>query len=283
MNAQLAASCLGLSLSLCDIYLTRREEKALIWRPPFRITIVKTLYILSRYLGLTCHMYNVVRSAYWKYRYITIPQHSCANYLVFKTSGAQCLAGILHIILILRVYALYNKSLVITLSLILLFSLRFSATIWTVVWNWEAYTAYLKHLCFTTESVNPGPELTILIVAETLFQIIIHTLTMKKTWMLPGTWSKTPTLTSVLTRDSFYVFIAMFGVMTAVAVGSYGKGPAALFIHPLLVFVVSCAGTRVILRLQRFGNEESPANSQGQQDTFSTVAWDLRTFPRNDL
>ncbi|EEB98554.1 hypothetical protein MPER_01915, partial [Moniliophthora perniciosa FA553] len=90
MNAQLAASCLGLSLTLYDMYLTRKEEKTLIWRSPFRLTVVKTLYILSRYLGLICQMYSVARSAYWKYRYITVPRHSCANPLIFKTLGSQC-------------------------------------------------------------------------------------------------------------------------------------------------------------------------------------------------
>ncbi|ESK86162.1 hypothetical protein Moror_9276 [Moniliophthora roreri MCA 2997] len=110
---------------------------------------------------------------------------------------------------------------------------------------------------------------------------------MKKTWMLPGTWSKTPTLTSVLTRDGFYVFSAVFVVSTAVVAGSFRRGPAALFINPLIVFVLSCAGARVILHLQRFGDEEDSTNSEGhseRQDTFSTVAWDVRTFPnRNDV
>ncbi|KAI3618114.1 hypothetical protein WG66_005563, partial [Moniliophthora roreri] len=231
MNTQLVASCLGLTLTVYDIYLTRKEEKTLIWRFPFRLTIVKTIYVLSRYVGLTYQMYNVVRSAYWKYRYITIPQDSCASHLIFKTSGTQGLTVILHVILMLRVYALYNKSLAIILFLTILYALRFSATLWTVVRNWDAYIAYFKHICFTTELVNPRPGLTLLAVAEILFQIVIHTLTMKKTWMLPGTWSKTPTLTSVLTRDGFYVFSAVFVVSTAVVAGSFRRGPAALFIN----------------------------------------------------
>ncbi|ESK91063.1 hypothetical protein Moror_1158 [Moniliophthora roreri MCA 2997] len=280
MNVQLVASCLGLALNACDMYLTRKEEKALIWRSPFRVTIVKILYILSRYLGLTCQIYNVSRSAYWKHRYTTIPQHSCDSHLVFKTLGAQSLLAILHIILMLRVYALYNKTFSMVLILMLIYAARLAATIWTTLKHWDVYKMDFDYICFTTEPLNSGYGMIIFITAEALFEIIIHTLIARKTWSLPGTWSKTPTLMSVLTRDGFYVFFAIFVGMVSALGGSRGRGPATLFVNPLLVFVISCAGSRVIIRLQRFGSEEESdsASSQGS-DMFSTIAWDIRTFP----
>ncbi|KAI3618095.1 hypothetical protein WG66_005562 [Moniliophthora roreri] len=241
MNAQLAASCLGLTITLCDIYLTRKQEKALIWSSPFRLTTVKALYIFSRYLGLTCQMYNVARSAYWRHRYITLPQRSCTSHLFLRTLGVQTLLETLHIILMLRVYALYNKSHIIALILVLLHALRFSVTIWTVVRYWDIYKADFDYICFTTESLELKVGLAIFILSEVLYQSVIHTLIAKKTWTLPSTWSKTPTLTSVLTRDGFYVFFAIFVSMVAFAGASYEKGPAPLFIQPLVIFTLSCA------------------------------------------
>uniref|UniRef100_A0A0W0GD45 Uncharacterized protein n=1 Tax=Moniliophthora roreri TaxID=221103 RepID=A0A0W0GD45_MONRR len=180
----------------------------------------------------------------------------------------------------LRVYALYNKSLNIALILVLLHALRFSATIWTIVRYWDIYKADFGYICFTTESLELKVGLAVFILAEILYQSLIHTLIAKKTWTLPSTWSKTPTLTSVLTRDGFYVFFAIFVAMMAFVGGSYEKGPAPLFIQPLIIFTLSCAGSRVIIRLQCCGSESS-SNSQ-EQGMLSTVAWDTRTFPSSD-
>ncbi|ESK86164.1 hypothetical protein Moror_9278, partial [Moniliophthora roreri MCA 2997] len=177
-------------------------------------------------------------------------------------------------------YALYNKSHIIALILVLLHALRFSVTIWTVVRYWDIYKADFDYICFTTESLELKVGLAIFILSEVLYQSVIHTLIAKKTWTLPSTWSKTPTLTSVLTRDGFYVFFAIFVSMVAFAGASYEKGPAPLFIQPLVIFTLSCAGSRVIIRLQGCGSESS-SSSQGR-DMFSTVAWDARTFPSSD-
>ncbi|ESK91065.1 hypothetical protein Moror_1160 [Moniliophthora roreri MCA 2997] len=268
MNAQLVASCLGLTLTTCDIYLTRKEEKALIWSSPFHFTIVKTLFIFSRYFGLASQLYNVSLSAYWRYRYTaaTVPRRFCTRDLAFKIFEHYFLLTILYIVLMLRVYALYNKSLAIILFLVLILALL-----------------QFNYICFPTESTNMKPGLVVLILAEALFQIIIHALVSKKTWTLPSTWSRTPTLTSVVTRDGFYVFLAIFVGIMAVIASSHERRLALLFLHPLFVFVIPCACCRVIMRLHRFRNEEASACSQGQDPVFSTLfsVWEVQTFPRN--
>ncbi|KAI3610109.1 hypothetical protein WG66_007422 [Moniliophthora roreri] len=285
MNAQLVASCLGLTLTTCDIYLTRKEEKALIWSSPFHFTIVKTLFIFSRYFGLASQLYNVSLSAYWRYRYTaaTVPRRFCTRDLAFKIFEHYFLLTILYIVLMLRVYALYNKSLAIILFLVLILALRMFVVIRTFVKYWHIYAVQFNYICFPTESTNMKPGLVVLILAEALFQIIIHALVSKKTWTLPSTWSRTPTLTSVVTRDGFYVFLAIFVGIMAVIASSHERRLALLFLHPLFVFVIPCACCRVIMRLHRFRNEEASACSQGQDPVFSTLfsVWEVQTFPRN--
>ncbi|KAI3610103.1 hypothetical protein WG66_007405 [Moniliophthora roreri] len=218
------------------MYLTRKEEKALVWSSPLRFTVVKTLFILSRYFGLICQLYGVSLSVYWKYQYTTatVPRQFCTRDLAFKIFEHYFLLTILHIVLMLRVYALYNKSFRIILFLALILALRLFATIWTLVKYWDVYAMQFSYICFPTESMDLKPEMMLYIPAEASFQIIIHMLVSKKTWTLPSTWSKTPTLTSVVTRDGFYVFVAIFvGMMAVIVVGSYEKGPILLFLHPV--------------------------------------------------
>uniref|UniRef100_A0A0W0FHS3 Uncharacterized protein n=1 Tax=Moniliophthora roreri TaxID=221103 RepID=A0A0W0FHS3_MONRR len=124
-------------------------------------------------------------------------------------------------------------------------------------------------------------------IAEVLFQTVIHTLVSKKTWTLPSTWSKTPTLTSIVTKDGFYVFFAVFGTLAAV-VSTYKRKVILIFFHPLFIFMIPYACCRIIIRLQRFGSEEARAGSQtearGQDPVFSTVGspWEVQTFPESE-
>ncbi|ESK91066.1 hypothetical protein Moror_1161 [Moniliophthora roreri MCA 2997] len=289
MNAQLVASCLGLALTTCDMYFTRKEEKALVWSSPLRFTMVKMLYILSKYSGLACQLHNVSLSVYWKYQYATTPpRQSCESDLALKIFEHHFLLTTLHIILMLRVYALYYKSFKIGLLLISIFALRLFAAIWSFINYWEIYKVQFNYICFPTEPAVLKPGMTVYIIAEVLFQTVIHTLVSKKTWMLPSTWSKTPTLTSIVTKDGFYVFFAVFVGTLAAVVSTYKRTAILLFCHPLFNFMIPYACCRIIMRLQRLGNEEARAGFQaearGQDPVFSTVGspWEVQTFPGSE-
>ncbi|KAI3610067.1 hypothetical protein WG66_007419 [Moniliophthora roreri] len=330
MNAQLVASCLGLALTTCDMYFTRKEEKALVWSSPLRFTMVKMLYILSKYSGLACQLHNVSLSVYWKYQYATTPpRQSCESDLALKIFEHHFLLTTLHIILMLRgdkvfnllshstwltwdspVYALYYKSFKIGLLLISIFALRLFAAIWSFINYWEIYKVQFNYICFPTEPAVLKPGMTVYMyvfqiiktklihdltpkfklgsIAEVLFQTVIHTLVSKKTWMLPSTWSKTPTLTSIVTKDGFYVFFAVFVGTLAAVVSTYKRTAILLFCHPLFNFMIPYACCRIIMRLQRLGNEEARAGFQaearGQDPVFSTVGspWEVQTFPGSE-
>ncbi|ESK92813.1 hypothetical protein Moror_9145 [Moniliophthora roreri MCA 2997] len=285
MNTQLAASCVGLSLTFSDMYFTRKEERALVWRYPSQITTVKALYLLSRYMGLACQLYNFSLSATWRHRYHPepVPLHICASYAAFKGFACCGLLATLHIILMLRVYALYGKSLKIGIILILIYALRHCAMIWAMTRNWDVYMdTKFDHICTASHTVNDDAGTAVFVIGEVAMQVVIHALTVSKTSGLAVAYSTTPTLVSILNRDGLYVLVAIFGALTAVVASSYEESPVSAFICPLFILLTSCAGCRVILNLRK-SEETEPA--QGQDIMFSTIdsAWDTMTTPRNDV
>ncbi|KAF9062458.1 hypothetical protein BDP27DRAFT_1336646, partial [Rhodocollybia butyracea] len=48
---------LGLVVTGCDTALTMRGEVQYIWKAPLRITFVRCLFVLTRYLPVALHMY----------------------------------------------------------------------------------------------------------------------------------------------------------------------------------------------------------------------------------
>ncbi|KAI3618200.1 hypothetical protein WG66_005570 [Moniliophthora roreri] len=94
----------------------------------------------------------------------------------------------------------------------LIYTLRLSITVWTVTRLSRIDEYEFDAICISPKTVGSEPGIAIFVIGEILNQFVIHTLTIRKTWALKGAWDRTPTLPSVLTRDGFYVFVAIFGM-----------------------------------------------------------------------
>ncbi|KAJ3844723.1 hypothetical protein F5878DRAFT_64385 [Lentinula raphanica] len=62
---------IGLLATGCDYALTRRKEKNYAWNreKPLRITFVKILFVLARYLAFVIHIVNIVLSSIWTVKF----------------------------------------------------------------------------------------------------------------------------------------------------------------------------------------------------------------------
>ncbi|KAF9262365.1 hypothetical protein L218DRAFT_400373 [Marasmius fiardii PR-910] len=110
MNVQLAAAVLGLSLTYTDMHLMRRWEQDF-WKSPMKLvrSPIHWLYIISRSFAVVVQICNIVIASVWKYKFTTVPPDICYMHLMFKAVACPFSLLILDIVLMLRVYALYNK------------------------------------------------------------------------------------------------------------------------------------------------------------------------------
>ncbi|KIK58670.1 hypothetical protein GYMLUDRAFT_694703 [Collybiopsis luxurians FD-317 M1] len=128
MEARLVASVLGLFLTGCDIISTRRQELEYVWRRPFQLTLVRVLFILARYLAVVIQIVDIVLISVMSAktgRHEPIPELLCISLLLFRIVSCQCMLLVLHLVLMLRVFALYNQSLLVGVSLLVLIIMGF--------------------------------------------------------------------------------------------------------------------------------------------------------------
>ncbi|KAF9266430.1 hypothetical protein L218DRAFT_996601 [Marasmius fiardii PR-910] len=282
MNAQLAATILGLSLTCADMQLTQNRER-IFWRSsvkPIR-SPVHCLYVLSRYSAIIAQVCDVVISSIWKYKYTSVPPTICFMHLIYKIIVSHLSLLILDAILMLRIYALYNKSreMASFLGLALLMKLCFG--VWTLSQpkNMPASSIRFNFICITTFQLHEVPNAALFVLGELAIQGILCWLTLTKTWSLGSFWPRTPVLVSVLNRDAISVFVAVSGTFAVVIISTNREGLAILFIQPAFISVVSCAGCRLILHLHGLGERET--STDPENITFTTVdaldTWDIHT------
>ncbi|KAF9059418.1 hypothetical protein BDP27DRAFT_1341452 [Rhodocollybia butyracea] len=110
MNLQVGASVLGLVATGCDIALTWRGEAQHIWKKPLRITLVPCLFILMRYLPVAIHIIYAIFANMWMNDAERVLEEHCKTILIFRTIAGSIMFLLLDMILMLRVFALYNRT-----------------------------------------------------------------------------------------------------------------------------------------------------------------------------
>ncbi|GAW04224.1 hypothetical protein LENED_006001 [Lentinula edodes] len=290
MQAQLPSSVLGLLATGCDFALTRQKEQEFIWsqKKPFRLTFVKGLFISMRYLAFVIHIVNIVLSSIWTVEFSNAQRASeeaCRILLIFQIISCYTMLLLLQLILMLRVFALYNRSLRMAIFLFLLFACRTAMSI---------YTSFSKS-AHSPRHIKFGNPTLVFIYGELLVQLVIHGLAWKRTiWDLRQYYSyPPPALLSVLNRDSLKVFMGISVAMAAVGVATLKIFFPVTFIFPLFISLVSALGCRTILNLQRLDALTEPGTSEPHKEPELTTidnssmtnwdaAWDSTTFHMED-
>ncbi|KIK59254.1 hypothetical protein GYMLUDRAFT_245329 [Collybiopsis luxurians FD-317 M1] len=302
MEVRLGAS--GLLLTGCDAVLTRTQEWEYIWKSPYKLTLVRCLFVLARYLALLIHVwvslpvYEVKTNAFYfstdvalasimtaKYqRPKRTPEHLCMPFLVFHVISGQSMLFVLHLILTLRVYALYNKSRTVGVFLLTLLVGGFAGSTVSVVRGCLHATIKSVGPCLHSRPERP---LLILLCGELLIQLILHGLTWKRTiWDFRRFTLLPSALLSVLNRDGLKIFTGTSVAIIATAI--LKRGTLIAFVFPFLISFVSASGTRAILHLQILSasNQATPSLLKSSKEVelttidFTTweAPWSTSTF-----
>jgi hypothetical protein len=129
---------LGMLATGYDTYSTRRRELEYMWKGPFQLTFVRCLFILARYLAILIHIINVVLSSITTARFsgtaLRATPEFCRNSKIFEAVSCFSMLLVLHLILMLRVWALYDQSLNLGLFLLALLIGRNAGLTLTATW-----------------------------------------------------------------------------------------------------------------------------------------------------
>ncbi|KAF9058916.1 hypothetical protein BDP27DRAFT_1453625 [Rhodocollybia butyracea] len=297
MNLQVGASVLGLVATLCDIVFTRREEAQHIWKKPLRITLVRCLFVLMRYLPVAVHIIYAIFASMWMNGAEGVPEeHNCNVIMIFRIITGSIMILLLDMILMLRVFALYNRSRLIGILLLFSLALRIGLTTYTtrnhqpekIMFNSYCVAKYTFRNTPGRGTLNP-----VLLYMSVRIKLGIIALAMKRTLWDFRRYSYS--LFSVLNRDGLIVFCTIGVTMAGLGVASLvkkGAGAATVLVFPSVITLVSAAGCHTILNLQKLELANAGANSTSQKSledreltaiedvpiTAWDSPWDTNTF-----
>ncbi|KAJ7163626.1 hypothetical protein C8R43DRAFT_289070 [Mycena crocata] len=200
------SSYIGLTVAICEILATLRPELKYIWINPQRFTLIKFLYLLSRYLGLAVHITNTV-FAILVGHYQVIPVHLCRIGLVYQGAVLFVMLGILDVILMIRVYALYNRR----TSIAVIFGILLLSKITSAILS--AFLALPNQQYNSTCLVMTGSQVPLYLfaVGELVIQLTILGFTLiRHIFATRDGWSNP--LFGVLSRDGSMAFAATTGM-----------------------------------------------------------------------
>ncbi|KAJ8095823.1 hypothetical protein PM082_022715 [Marasmius tenuissimus] len=286
MNSQMVACCLGLVLTGADCCMCWKDEKRFLWKSPFKITIVICLYLGMNYLSLLAHMTDLVFTFFSRIKYYNdgLTYEVCVVHYVFRAAVASILCTLLHLIIMLRVHALYAQNRYMAGFMILAFVGRAAVLLWVFPKSNELseYRSPFNYVC------SPAIHFRMCHLVFAIVELTLHAiwcgLTLMKTWRLRDVWASYPiqNLSPVLNRDALLVFGAINGIFAVQLIGTFKATATELImvcIFPVMTFVTCRSGCRVIIHLQRVSKIEE--SKEGSEDTacFSTVdwTWDTRT------
>ncbi|KAJ7783317.1 hypothetical protein B0H16DRAFT_1496301 [Mycena metata] len=261
----------GLTFALSELILTFREERTYIWKNP-QGTTPKVLYSLSRYFAFAVHITNAVFATLLR-EYKPIPTHLCRVALVYQGAVLLSMLSILDAILMIRVYALYNRPPYLAgLFICILVSKVVSLAITT-------HRGLPDQRFSPTCLVLTGSQSSLYLLAgsEFVIQATVLGLTLRQhAFATRGGWSHP--LFRLLTRDGSIAFIAIAGVLTAILAISLQPVAAGHLLFPIMVVIMSTAGCRLILNMQKLATPVS--GSEPPEPVLTTMrdnAWSARS------
>ncbi|KAF9447267.1 hypothetical protein P691DRAFT_645240, partial [Macrolepiota fuliginosa MF-IS2] len=230
----------GLALLAYDQILTWEQEVRYIWRDPE--VFLKSSFFLSRYLALVIQIINIIHSSS-----SVLQRHgwNCLLWFSFQTFTTSLLLCNLELVMMIRVYALYDRTRLMGTLLALWFTLSRILNIWNGVQSVGAIET--DSFCIIKETPNSSKWFSLTTVTN---QFLLWALTYYKYRdAVKGGWSKHPIIRVVM-RDNSWVFIVLAGIFISLLPYSLYVDQVAHIIFSLLTCIVSIMTCRLILNMR---------------------------------
>ncbi|KDR79385.1 hypothetical protein GALMADRAFT_137227 [Galerina marginata CBS 339.88] len=245
-----------------ECIITGYNEYQHIWRGP--MNRVKLLYLFSRYLAICAQVANTY-IVFFPLSILPVPRDECQIWLIFLTVCACLLLAALDLVIMLRVYALYNRSL--KLGLFLAFLLLIQAAVVTACTRITVPHVPFGPSCDALET----PADVIYFMATVVFsQTVLLILTVRKRKVAFG---QSP-LIDLVVRDGAWVFVLIVSMFVAIIPYSFIVQvfkPHIIFVWPItLLSVTAC---RLILNMQKITVSPVAGQFSGQASTNTNIAF----------
>ncbi|KAH9485027.1 hypothetical protein JR316_0001931 [Psilocybe cubensis] len=248
MNTLRGASYAGLAFSTWEILITLQDEVDLMWMHPRRWTIITLLYFFVRYFALAVSVSNTILATILEARY-PVSREICRLWLSYQALSVYLLLGAVDVILMIRVYAFYNRRRWIGRLMLALVFLRISLSSASAVMT--VPDQEFNETCLNKDV--PSVVMYFFIMGEFLIQSVILGLTVWKHLVaLRAGWASTP-LVALLCRDGATTFTVIIGVLIGTLV--YARleymHDSAHAVFPSFISILSCVGCRLIIGMQK--------------------------------
>ncbi|KAI0087533.1 hypothetical protein BDY19DRAFT_994857 [Irpex rosettiformis] len=218
-----------------DTLITLSDEVELIWKQ--RWTPAKVLYLLARYLPLGFQLALLgINTDGTTGLHFTVDQ--CRKWMIFQAIFLQLVVTTVDIILMIRVFALYNKS----RPLLIFLSTIFLAEIAYLSYNLATVTPRLGFAedCFVRSS---PPSFIFYWIVSLVFETLLFVLTLIKFVMaISDGWGKRPVMQEFVRDVTMVINSALYKSV---------HSPLAGICFTWLQSVLSFAGSRLILTPRR--------------------------------
>ncbi|KAF8957508.1 hypothetical protein BDZ97DRAFT_103729 [Flammula alnicola] len=204
--ARKCATLAGLVVILWDVLVSCRKEYYFIFRSPK--TRVKWLYLFSRYYGLASQIAALI-VVLGPLSNVPVKPRTCEGWFYFQMANNMSLLGVVEIILVLRVYALYQKNLIVGGILTFAVLLEIAANIYNSIHN-------IPQLDYNAACIiiNTPTRKQVLRTAEIVLftQCTMWGLALwKYKKCLPDGWADVPVVAQVM-RDGGSFFVGICGL-----------------------------------------------------------------------
>ncbi|KAF5350831.1 hypothetical protein D9757_013535 [Collybiopsis confluens] len=220
----------------------------------------------------------------------------CMSTVLFRATSCQTMLLVLHLILMLRVFALYNQSLSVGAFLSALIVTGFVGSTGGVIHGFLHANIEFEGRCVPrfSKGRRENPMVILAVVRSAHSPRIDLETHCDRSSSIKRASPFQPQLFSVLNADALKVFAGIFVGLVAIGVFIYTKGlgtQPALFVFPLLITFISVSGTRTILNLQTLSAFPYEATTSSRKEMELTTVgdmtdwdapWDTSTFVNVD-
>ncbi|TFK71286.1 hypothetical protein BDN72DRAFT_469587 [Pluteus cervinus] len=241
----------SLTFMVYDHLLTLDDEVDTIWSKPNK-SWLKWTFIGTRYSCLAIQMIKCVLDVFIVARAdIDISAFLLREWVMCQVVLNMILLTAVEVVLMLRVYALYDKSKRIAVSFICILLARAASTVTGVLLNLPPHNI---RLCEVLEVI---PASFFYFGCATIAsQLVILILTFSKYYTSAHLSQSRAPIVSLLIRDGTIAFFTLFVVCSATAVMTVLHSPVAPVTDFWLLAAISSSGCRVIINMQRLSVEE---------------------------
>jgi len=256
----------ALTFCLYDIILSFSQEVEYVWMS--KRSLVTALYLIVRYYGVI-NLIGIV--AMFTQASSNLDVKECQRYFFWTITGVPIVFVLaLDAILLLRLYALYNRSKKVLITLLVLISINFGVALWVYItvaknhaahiWTrpspWSGCITNCPGLKFTLSGYIFNCILSLVFLSMTIWKLVENHQTVhgKLTWGSLREMREMPPLLLAFVRDGS-VFFALTAIINFLRLTIWftGHAPVKPAFFPWTVAFDSYAGSHLILGLRAAG------------------------------